>query len=64
MNPWDDELTLKLLAGLSQPVRSRPDAFEWPRKLPAVKPKSEFQLGENCGSERPSLISVWEDGAY
>nr|XP_019581403.1 PREDICTED: mitotic checkpoint serine/threonine-protein kinase BUB1 isoform X1 [Rhinolophus sinicus] len=45
VNPWDDELTLKLLAGLSQPVHSRPDAFEWPRKLPAIKPKSEFQLG-------------------
>lgn len=45
VNPWDDELTLKLLAGLSQPVHSRPDAFEWPHKLPAVKPKSEFQLG-------------------
>ncbi|XP_019518410.1 PREDICTED: mitotic checkpoint serine/threonine-protein kinase BUB1 [Hipposideros armiger] len=45
VNPWDDELILKLLSGLSQPVCSHPDAFEWPCKLPAIKPKSEFQLG-------------------
>ncbi|XP_016057316.1 PREDICTED: mitotic checkpoint serine/threonine-protein kinase BUB1 isoform X1 [Miniopterus natalensis] len=44
-NPWDDQLIFKLLSGLSQPVRSRPDAFEWQCKLPAIKPKTEFQLG-------------------
>ncbi|XP_023603131.1 mitotic checkpoint serine/threonine-protein kinase BUB1 isoform X2 [Myotis lucifugus] len=44
-NPWDDRLIFKLLSGLSQPVRSSPNAFEWQCKLPAIKPKTEFQLG-------------------
>ncbi|XP_036041957.1 mitotic checkpoint serine/threonine-protein kinase BUB1 isoform X1 [Onychomys torridus] len=44
-NPWDDELILKLLSGLSKPVSSYSNAFEWPCKLPAIKPKTEFQLG-------------------
>ncbi|XP_024432491.3 mitotic checkpoint serine/threonine-protein kinase BUB1 [Desmodus rotundus] len=44
-NPWDDQLIFKLLSGLSQPVCSYPNAFEWQCKLPAIKPKTEFQLG-------------------
>nr|KAF6429000.1 BUB1 mitotic checkpoint serine/threonine kinase [Molossus molossus] len=44
-NPWDDQLIFKLLSRLSQPVRSSPNAFEWHCKLPAIKPKTEFQLG-------------------
>ncbi|KAM8785249.1 mitotic checkpoint serine/threonine-protein kinase BUB1 [Rhynchonycteris naso] len=44
-NPWDDELIFKLLSGLSQPVLSHPNAFEWRCQLPAIKPRTEFQLG-------------------
>nr|XP_014332442.1 PREDICTED: LOW QUALITY PROTEIN: mitotic checkpoint serine/threonine-protein kinase BUB1 [Bos mutus] len=44
-NPWDEELILKLLSGLSKPVSSYPNTYEWPCKLPAIKPKTEFQLG-------------------
>ncbi|XP_014708195.1 mitotic checkpoint serine/threonine-protein kinase BUB1 isoform X1 [Equus asinus] len=44
-NPWDDKLILKLLSGLSKPVSSYPNTFEWQCKLPAIKPKTEFQLG-------------------
>ncbi|KFO27366.1 Mitotic checkpoint serine/threonine-protein kinase BUB1 [Fukomys damarensis] len=44
-NPWDEELILKLLSGLSKPVSSYPNTFEWQCKLPAIKPKTEFQLG-------------------
>ncbi|XP_051000546.1 mitotic checkpoint serine/threonine-protein kinase BUB1 [Acomys russatus] len=44
-NPWDDELILKLLSGLSKPVSSYSNTFEWQCKLPAIKPKTEFQLG-------------------
>uniref|UniRef100_A0A2K6BUU4 BUB1 mitotic checkpoint serine/threonine kinase n=1 Tax=Macaca nemestrina TaxID=9545 RepID=A0A2K6BUU4_MACNE len=44
-NPWDDELIFKLLSGLSKPVSSYPNTFEWQCKLPAIKPKTEFQLG-------------------
>nr|KAF6446054.1 BUB1 mitotic checkpoint serine/threonine kinase [Rousettus aegyptiacus] len=44
-NPWDGELILKLLSGLPQPLHSHPDVFEWQCKLPAMKPKTEFQLG-------------------
>ncbi|XP_022376263.1 mitotic checkpoint serine/threonine-protein kinase BUB1 isoform X4 [Enhydra lutris kenyoni] len=44
-NPWDDTLILKLLSGLSKPVRSYPNTYEWQCKLPAIKPKTEFQLG-------------------
>nr|XP_045004129.1 mitotic checkpoint serine/threonine-protein kinase BUB1 isoform X2 [Jaculus jaculus] len=44
-NPWDDELILKLLSGLSKPVSSYPNTFEWQCKLPAIKAKTEFQLG-------------------
>ncbi|XP_046925621.1 mitotic checkpoint serine/threonine-protein kinase BUB1 [Lynx rufus] len=44
-NPWDDKLILKLLSGLSKPVRSYPNTYEWQCKLPAIKPKTEFQLG-------------------
>uniref|UniRef100_A0A2I3LIE4 BUB1 mitotic checkpoint serine/threonine kinase n=1 Tax=Papio anubis TaxID=9555 RepID=A0A2I3LIE4_PAPAN len=44
-NPWDDKLIFKLLAGLSKPVSSYPNTFEWQCKLPAIKPKTEFQLG-------------------
>uniref|UniRef100_A0A8B9YZE7 Mitotic checkpoint serine/threonine-protein kinase BUB1 n=1 Tax=Bos mutus grunniens TaxID=30521 RepID=A0A8B9YZE7_BOSMU len=44
-NPWDEELILKLLSGLSKPVSSYPNTYEWPYKLPAIKPKTEFQLG-------------------
>ncbi|XP_054431501.1 mitotic checkpoint serine/threonine-protein kinase BUB1 isoform X2 [Pteronotus mesoamericanus] len=44
-NPWDDQLIFKLLSGLSQPVSSYANAFEWHCKLPAIKPKIEFQLG-------------------
>ncbi|XP_053444950.1 mitotic checkpoint serine/threonine-protein kinase BUB1 [Nycticebus coucang] len=44
-NPWDDQLILKLLSGLSKPMSSYPNTFEWQCKLPAIKPKTEFQLG-------------------
>ncbi|XP_025210142.1 mitotic checkpoint serine/threonine-protein kinase BUB1 isoform X3 [Theropithecus gelada] len=44
-NPWDDKLIFKLLSGLSKPVSSYPNTFEWQCKLPAIKPKTEFQLG-------------------
>ncbi|KAH0503340.1 Mitotic checkpoint serine/threonine-protein kinase BUB1 [Microtus ochrogaster] len=44
-NPWDDELILKLLSGLSKPVSCYSNTFEWQCKLPAIKPKTEFQLG-------------------
>uniref|UniRef100_A0A7N5KDY4 BUB1 mitotic checkpoint serine/threonine kinase n=1 Tax=Ailuropoda melanoleuca TaxID=9646 RepID=A0A7N5KDY4_AILME len=44
-NPWDDALILELLSGLSKPVRSYPNTYEWQCKLPAIKPKTEFQLG-------------------
>ncbi|XP_040602196.1 mitotic checkpoint serine/threonine-protein kinase BUB1 [Mesocricetus auratus] len=44
-NPWDDELILKLLSGLPKPVSSYSNTFEWQCKLPAIKPKTEFQLG-------------------
>ncbi|XP_057599427.1 mitotic checkpoint serine/threonine-protein kinase BUB1 [Hippopotamus amphibius kiboko] len=44
-NPWDEELILKLLSGLSKPVSSYPNTYEWQCKLPAIKPKTEFQLG-------------------
>lgn len=44
-NPWDDELILKLLSGLSKPVTSYSNTFEWQSKLPAIKTKTEFQLG-------------------
>ncbi|XP_062065839.1 mitotic checkpoint serine/threonine-protein kinase BUB1 [Lepus europaeus] len=44
-NPWDDRLILRLLSGLSKPVNSYPNVFEWQCKLPAIKPKTEFQLG-------------------
>lgn len=44
-NPWDEELILKLLSGLSKPVSSYPNMFEWQCRLPAIKPKTEFQLG-------------------
>ncbi|XP_017657735.1 mitotic checkpoint serine/threonine-protein kinase BUB1-like [Nannospalax galili] len=43
-NPWDDELILKLLSGLSKPVSSYSNTFEWQCKLPAIKPKTEFQM--------------------
>uniref|UniRef100_A0A8D2B2W0 Mitotic checkpoint serine/threonine-protein kinase BUB1 n=1 Tax=Sciurus vulgaris TaxID=55149 RepID=A0A8D2B2W0_SCIVU len=46
-NPWDDKLILKLLSGLSEPVSSYPNTFEWQCKLPAIKPKTEFQLGSS-----------------
>ena len=45
-NPWDEELIFKLLSGLSKPVSSYPNTYEWPCKLPAIKPKTEFQLGK------------------
>ncbi|XP_076989840.1 mitotic checkpoint serine/threonine-protein kinase BUB1 isoform X2 [Tamandua tetradactyla] len=44
-NPWDEKLILKLLSGLSKPVSSYPNTFEWQYKLPAIKPKAEFRLG-------------------
>lgn len=44
-NPWDDELILKLLSGLSKPVTSYSNTFEWQSKLPAIKTKTEYQLG-------------------
>ncbi|KAM6178287.1 mitotic checkpoint serine/threonine-protein kinase BUB1 [Rhynchocyon petersi] len=44
-NPWDDKLILKLLSGLSTPLKTYPNAFEWQYKLPVIKPKTEFQLG-------------------
>uniref|UniRef100_A0A2K5CDB2 Mitotic checkpoint serine/threonine-protein kinase BUB1 n=1 Tax=Aotus nancymaae TaxID=37293 RepID=A0A2K5CDB2_AOTNA len=44
-NPWDDKLIFKLLSGLSKPVSSYPNVFVWQCKLPAIKPKTEFQLG-------------------
>ncbi|XP_031227703.1 mitotic checkpoint serine/threonine-protein kinase BUB1 isoform X2 [Mastomys coucha] len=44
-DPWDDELILKLLSGLSKPVTSYSNTFEWQSKLPAIKTKTEFQLG-------------------
>ncbi|XP_027477892.1 mitotic checkpoint serine/threonine-protein kinase BUB1 [Zalophus californianus] len=44
-NPWDETLILTLLSGLSKPVRSYPHTYEWQCKLPAIKPKTEFQLG-------------------
>ncbi|KAM4867352.1 mitotic checkpoint serine/threonine-protein kinase BUB1 [Thomomys bottae] len=46
-NPWDDGLILKLLSGLSKPVSSYPNTFEHQYKLPAIKPKTEFQLGSS-----------------
>ena len=42
---WDEELILKLLSRLSKPVSSYPNTYEWTCKLPAIKPKIEFQLG-------------------
>ncbi|XP_042551458.1 mitotic checkpoint serine/threonine-protein kinase BUB1 isoform X1 [Dipodomys spectabilis] len=50
-NPWDNDLILKLLSGLSKPVSSYPNTFEHQYKLPTIKPKTEFQLG-------PSLVYV------
>ena len=44
-NSWDEELILKLLSRLSKPVSSYPNTYEWTCKLPAIKPKTEFQLG-------------------
>ncbi|XP_069350689.1 mitotic checkpoint serine/threonine-protein kinase BUB1 isoform X3 [Eulemur rufifrons] len=44
-NPWDDKLILRLLSGLPKPVTSYTNTFEWQCKLPAIKPKTEFQLG-------------------
>ncbi|XP_008590186.1 PREDICTED: mitotic checkpoint serine/threonine-protein kinase BUB1, partial [Galeopterus variegatus] len=46
-NPWDDELILKLLSGLTKPVSSYTNTFEWQCKLPSIKPKTEFQLGSS-----------------
>ncbi|KAB0384281.1 hypothetical protein FD755_006198 [Muntiacus reevesi] len=43
-NSWDEELILKLLSGLSKPVSSYPNTYGWTCKLPAIKPKTEFQL--------------------
>ena len=42
---WDEELILKLLSELSKPVSFYPNTYEWTCKLPAIKPKTEFQLG-------------------
>ncbi|XP_069869350.1 mitotic checkpoint serine/threonine-protein kinase BUB1-like isoform X2 [Dipodomys merriami] len=50
-NPWDNDLILKLLSGLSKPVSSYLNTFEHQYKLPTIKPKTEFQLG-------PSLVYV------
>ncbi|XP_012875174.1 PREDICTED: mitotic checkpoint serine/threonine-protein kinase BUB1-like [Dipodomys ordii] len=50
-NPWDNDLILKLLSGLSKPVSSYPNTFMHQYKLPTIKPKTEFQLG-------PSLVYV------
>ncbi|XP_006873574.1 PREDICTED: mitotic checkpoint serine/threonine-protein kinase BUB1 [Chrysochloris asiatica] len=44
-NPWDNTLILKLLSGLSKPVSTYPNTYEWQYKLPPIKPKTEFQLG-------------------
>ncbi|XP_031297092.1 mitotic checkpoint serine/threonine-protein kinase BUB1 [Camelus dromedarius] len=44
-DPWDEELILKLLSGLPKPVTSYPNTYEWHCRLPAIKPKTEFQLG-------------------
>ncbi|XP_012582848.1 PREDICTED: mitotic checkpoint serine/threonine-protein kinase BUB1 isoform X2 [Condylura cristata] len=44
-NPWDEKLILKLLSGLSKPVSSYANTYEWHCNLPAIKPKTEFQLG-------------------
>ncbi|XP_014446443.1 mitotic checkpoint serine/threonine-protein kinase BUB1 isoform X2 [Tupaia chinensis] len=44
-NPWDDALIFKFLSGLSKPVSSYPNTFEWRCKLPVIRPKTEFQLG-------------------
>ncbi|XP_023590141.1 mitotic checkpoint serine/threonine-protein kinase BUB1 [Trichechus manatus latirostris] len=46
-NPWDDTLIQELLSGLSKPVSSYPNTFEWQYKLPPIKPKTEFQLGSS-----------------
>ncbi|KAM5227800.1 mitotic checkpoint serine/threonine-protein kinase BUB1 [Ctenodactylus gundi] len=46
-NPWDGRLILRLLSGLSKPVSSYPNTFEWQCKLPTIKPKTEFQLGSS-----------------
>ncbi|XP_052039509.1 mitotic checkpoint serine/threonine-protein kinase BUB1 isoform X2 [Apodemus sylvaticus] len=44
-NPWDDELILQLLSEISPPVTSYSNTFEWQSKLPAIKTKTELQLG-------------------
>lgn len=44
-NPWDDELILQLLSEISPPVTSYSNTFEWQSKLPAIKTKTEVQLG-------------------
>ncbi|XP_048208270.1 mitotic checkpoint serine/threonine-protein kinase BUB1 isoform X2 [Perognathus longimembris pacificus] len=46
-NPWDDDLILNLLSGLSKRVSSYPNTFEYQYKLPAIKPKTELQLGSS-----------------
>lgn len=38
-------MILKLLSGLSKPVTSYSNTFEWQSKLPAIKTKTEYQLG-------------------
>ena len=38
-------MILKLLSELSKPVSFYPNTYEWTCKLPAIKPKTEFQLG-------------------
>ena len=62
-NPWDEELILKLLSGLSKPVSSYPNTYEWPCKLPAIKPKTEFQLGKHHMGNK-TLTSLFATGSW
>ncbi|XP_025061503.1 mitotic checkpoint serine/threonine-protein kinase BUB1 [Alligator sinensis] len=46
-NPWDDGLICKLLSGLSKPLSTYSNTFEWKLNLPAIKLKTEIVLGSN-----------------
>ncbi|XP_070590748.1 mitotic checkpoint serine/threonine-protein kinase BUB1 [Erythrolamprus reginae] len=43
-NPWDESLIFQLLSKLPKPVSAYPNTFQWPSKLPVVRPKSVVTL--------------------
>ena len=60
---WDEELILKLLSELSKPVSFYPNTYKWTCKLPAIKPKTEFQLGKHHMGNKIST-SLFATGSW